>query len=224
MKPLLIGISGKAGTGKDTLALLLASMLPHSQILKFATPLKEAAAAILHTPVASFEDPLFKKTLLPGELQQQHSMKVLDENTKPFWVNSVTAHDYRWFLQVLGTEVSRQLHPAIWIWSFFNSPRFDPTRTTLISDVRFKNEANEIVRRGGILLRVENSRLPKPTYLYSTPHASEVELDNYPFDHTIHNNGTLSELESAAFNLYKQLTEQLCEPIEPPSVSPSCAA
>lgn len=70
----------------------------------------------------------------------------------------------------------------------------------IITDVRFRNEANTIKERDGLLFRINRSEL------HSTDkHASETALDNYPYyDEVISNDGTLKDL------LYKarELTEK----------------
>lgn len=209
MIPPIIGISGKAGAGKDLVASLLGAEIRQSQILRFAAPLKTAAAAILNVPVEYFEDASFKKMLLPEQLQVVHSLKTLDENTKPMWTDKKTTHDYRWFIQVLGTEVGRSIHPDLWVWSFFNTlDALPPSPLTLIPDVRFQNEAAAIVARGGIVIRVENPNLPKTQYLYSTPHKSEVDLDHYSFDAILHNDGSKADLARHVHEFYWNLETQ----------------
>lgn len=78
----------------------------------------------------------------------------------------------------------------------------------IISDLRFPNEAQAVVDRQGITLRVER----RPAYYISSdddlltaagkqhkeeflkPHPSETALDQYKFDYVIHNNGTIDDL------------------------------
>ena len=51
----------------------------------------------------------------------------------------------------------------------------------IITDVRFKNEANEIKKRGGILIRLNRGKC-------DCDHPSETDLDEYPhFDIHIDN-------------------------------------
>lgn len=60
----------------------------------------------------------------------------------------------------------------------------------VITDTRFPNEAKAITKHDGILIRVERLE----TDGKAGNHPSETSLDNYTFDHIIHNNGTLDEL------------------------------
>lgn len=205
MFPTLIGISGRSGSGKDTFGNLLRAKLGHTAVIgKFANLLKKISELMLDVRPGSFEKEDFKKIQLPKQLQQTHSLQTRDENTKPMWTDSITSHDYRWFLQTLGTEVGRHIHPDFWIWAFFNS--CNPDKTIIITDVRFKNEAEEIKKRGGIMIRIENPKQPKQLYLYSTPHPSETDLDDYKFDVVIQNTGSIAELSNKAIALVNSLS------------------
>jgi len=204
MIPNLIGISGKAGHGKDTLGIILSTLIQNTarpvRLVKFATVLKQVAGLMLNEDPNKFEDADFKKSLLPAALQSVHSLKTADENTKPMWTDAKTTHDYRWFLQHLGTEVGRALHPQLWIHAFFAS-QFDPKAINIVTDVRFKNEADVIREKGGIMIRIHNGNVHGPRYLFSSPHASEVELDTYDFDYQIANSSTIQELTQRAAEL-----------------------
>ena len=67
----------------------------------------------------------------------------------------------------------------------------DIFENSIITDVRFLNEANAIKERGGILIKIERDNGTEST------HISETALDSYDidtFDYTINNNGTLEDL------------------------------
>jgi hypothetical protein len=133
-------------------------------------------------------------------------------------------HTYRTILQQLGTEVCRNIHPNFWINALFADykPQFvkynNPipveslqNPTWIISDVRFKNEADEIKKRGGIVIRLNRTRVldmvnDKQTVRDSL-HISETDLDDYQFDHVIDNNGTLEDLYQnlKSLNLFKNV-------------------
>ena len=55
MKPLLIGLSGKAGSGKDTAAEYLMAMHGFRQVA-FADPLRAVVSAVFGVPPADFRD------------------------------------------------------------------------------------------------------------------------------------------------------------------------
>ena len=82
----------------------------------------------------------------------------------------------------------------------------------IITDTRFKNEADAVKEHGGIMLRINRTGMnymgkvvpiqdvpssEKPAKYFATQyeHPSETSLDNYTFDHVIQNDGSVEELE-----------------------------
>ena len=106
------------------------------------------------------------------------------EKNKPF---------YRKLLQCWGTDYRRQQNDDYWIekWGKKVSYIMDnrPLTNIIAADVRFLNEIGCIEASGGLVIRVVRPSLP-PDF-----HVSETELDNYPFDLVIENNGTIEQLE-----------------------------
>lgn len=195
---MLIGLSGKKQVGKDTSCDLIKrlTILPyaHNQFERhaFADKLKQCAALILGCKVEQFEDNEFKDT--------------------PTWIpykgGYMTA---RQLLQVLGTEVGRNIYPNLWVESLLNDYRYHPQYpytncdnplilpNWVISDVRFPTEVKAIEERGGIVIRINRDTE------YSDNHQSEIALDNYPFQYSIDNNGTVEELkENLVYILSKE--------------------
>lgn len=185
---MIIGISGKIGSGKDTIAQMIQNRLQLEEdthlrystweIRKFAGKLKQIASLLTGIPVERFEDQEFKKTSLG-----------------PVW-NDMTVRE---FLQRLGTDACRDnIHPNIWVNALFadyNTKVFvalprHATDRWIITDVRFPNEADAIKAREGILLRIN-----RPTER-KDEHPSETALDNYEgFNYVINNDGTLEDLK-----------------------------
>lgn len=59
----------------------------------------------------------------------------------------------------------------------------------VITDVRFKDEADSVNRRSGTLIRVHKNEINREV------HQSERDLDDYPwFQYEIDNNGSLEDL------------------------------
>jgi hypothetical protein len=127
----------------------------------------------------------------------------------------------RLFLQLLGTEGMRDvLHPNVHVNSlmsgyrpvgsfvvmdFGNSTDQKPEEHIvypdwIITDVRFKNEADIIKDKGGILIRVNRSTG------YTDYHPSEIALDDYQdWDYVIHNSGTFEELVNEVKDIYNKI-------------------
>lgn len=189
--PTLIGISGRIKAGKDTTAHIIQLLdvnqkyfsvdaaldsiqiyQPFSKwgIHKFAGKLKEIGGILAGVPPASFEDQDFKNSSMGSE-----------------WDNMT----YRQFLQLLGTDAIRKnLHPNAWVNATMAD--YKPGEHWLITDVRFPNEAQAIIDRGGVVIRVvRDESISNSLNL----HESETALDDWKFDHIIRNYGTLSQLE-----------------------------
>lgn len=197
----LIGISGYAKSGKDTVGKMIQILMCKAkvtsidelvdnyeeyqwwleeqsmwEIRKYAGKLKEIASLLTGVPVEKFEDQEFKNTYLGDEWKVQGvQMKV------------------REFLQYLGTNALRDcLHANTWVNALFadyNSKVDD----WIITDVRFPNEAKAIKDRGGLMIRVD-----RPGVKPINNHPSETALDDYQFDYKI---GNVSDLVSLMFTV-----------------------
>jgi hypothetical protein len=106
----------------------------------------------------------------------------------------------RKLLQLTGTEFGRELvHPDIWVNSTLNS--IDDDEYALITDVRFPNEVDAILKRNGIVIRID-----RPSMTSNDSHLSETALDKYNFEHRIVNNGTLEKLFYELYKLYMKIS------------------
>lgn len=164
----LIGIAGHKRTGKSTLAqgLSFALGLPEES---FAAPLREFVARITGMTAPELD---FNKEV------------GLD------WLDGITP---RQMMQTVGTEWGRQMvHPDLWLRSLFARI---PPQGAIISDVRFPNEAEAILDRGGIVFRVNRSNL-----VTFDGHASENPLPPELVTVDLWNTGTPRDLIEAAMN------------------------
>lgn len=210
----LIAISGKLGSGKDTVATIIQYLtldpevfsmtnadiladLEHKgyvasksryQIKKFAGKLKTMASLLTGYPVEKFEDQEFKKEYL-GE--EWNYAVPYPSPSRGFSIQQMTVRE---LLQKLGTEAMRNgLHTNVWVNALMAD--YKPIKLSqdnpsywLVTDTRFPNEAQAITERGGILLRVERPGTS------TGDHPSETALDDYPFEHVIMNDGDLNDL------------------------------
>lgn len=160
----IIGISGKKGSGKDTFAQFLKEELEKQlgktvKVDSFAANLKYCCALISGQP-----DYLF----------YNQDMK----DRKAGFLNFTN----RELMQKFG-DLTRSLDKDIWVKSLFNKYLDNPPEYLIVSDVRFKNEAEHINKLGGILIRIESDRIKEDN------HISETDLDNYSkFNLLIENN------------------------------------
>ena len=175
---MIIGINGKIGSGKDTIAeiinkLLITNSKTPFENKKFAGKLKQIVSILTGMPVENFEDQKFKKRNMSSE-----------------W-----GMTYREFLQKLGTEAMRDgLHTNVWVNALFadyklwSDGRKDWYPSWIITDMRFPNEMEAVKDRGGITIRVTRPGNAKED------HISETALDDAKFNYEILNDGTLEDL------------------------------
>jgi hypothetical protein len=165
---MIIGLSGYARSGKDTVAQYLASTYDFSQY-SFAEPIKKAVY-----------------TLNPKIDKRTHYADIVDE----YGLEAAkSAHpEIRRLLQVFGTEVGRKMFGEnFWVDLCLNNIR---SERAVISDVRFPNEAEAIRNKGGFVYRIN-----RPNIEAVNTHISETALDDFEFDEVITNSGTLYDLE-----------------------------
>ena len=111
--------------------------------------------------------------------------------------------------QKIGTEAIRNnIHNDAWVLSLFGTYKEDKD-FWIITDVRFKNEAEIIKKRGGIIIRLNgdpnNSRVGDDRNM---SHQSEIDLDDYDgFDYIYNNVSPISNLE----NFVKEVSKNLFE-------------
>ena len=203
---MIIGLSGYAKSGKDTVADMIISMHKEQWVVKkFSGKLKEIASLLTGINIAKFEDQEFKESLMPIEWVEQ-------------WMDNTTMHyklmKVRDFLQRLGTEAIRDgLHKNTWVnalmadYKNFHTDKFSVRQgitkpeypNWIITDCRFPNEFRAIKDKGGIIIRIERDGI-----LPINAHPSETALDAFEFDFEIENNGSLEDLRrSVTFMLNK---------------------
>lgn len=110
----------------------------------------------------------------------------------------------RIWLQYFGTNVCRSFVDKTWVNSTMRS--IDITKNLVCTDVRFPNEANSILKKDGILIRIVRAECNGRR----DEHVSETALDNYDsFTHIITNNGTLEEFHKSIEDFYKSIKNNL---------------
>jgi NTP pyrophosphatase (non-canonical NTP hydrolase) len=167
---MIIGIAGKARSGKDTIAKMIVNEVG-GKVLKFAEPLKAAASAMTLESYDKFEH---------------------GDRSKEIEGLGIS---YRRLLQLLGTEVCRAISEDFWVNVLHKriiSEKANGCNLFVISDVRFENEADYVRRNGGAIIHVKREQVGQENV---PTHASEAGLETKNGDYVIENNGTLGELE-----------------------------
>ena len=173
----IYGISGFAGSGKDTAAQALMEERGFERIA-FADVLRDIAEAIDPYVLERAED--------DGDIYIFRRLSQVIQNYG--WDYSKNEFpDVRRLLQRLGTEAGRDiLGENIWVDTAF--ARTDADKI-IVTDVRFPNEAEGIKARGGTLVRIERKGVDP-----RNDHPSETSLIDYDFDYTIDNSGSIEDL------------------------------
>lgn len=158
------------GVGKSTAANYLSETHSLKQA-SFAKNLKDAVSCIFG----------LDREMLEGLVDRERR-----ESPDDYWSQKLgTPTSPRYLLQFIGTDLFRAWNSDIWVWSLEKNLG----ENTAITDVRWKNEAEMIKRKGGIILRIDGKEPRDP----STVHYSEKEILEIEPDYIIKNDGTIEE-------------------------------
>lgn len=170
---MIIGLSGYAQTGKDTVAKHLVERYGFTRIA-FADPIREALYEL---------DPILPDyPAVPGIRLSWIVEKAGWEEVKK------SSPEVRRMLQRMGTEVGRNL----WGQDFWVSQALQEAskhENVVFTDVRFPNELEAILKANGEVWRVV-----KKDVSAVNRHSSETALDHYQFNKIITNNGSFEDL------------------------------
>lgn len=175
----LVGLTGYAGSGKDTAAAGLIAAGWTRQA--FADPVRAMALAI---------DPIIAASLGgSGDLYTHKGRLHLSTIVRDFgWDEAKGIPEVRRFLQRLGTDAVRvHLGEDAWVRAFDRAR--NRSVDTVAPDVRFPNEAEHVRRMGGLVIRID-----RPGVGPVNGHASE-DIDAIDADATVVNDGTPAELQ-----------------------------
>ena len=211
---MIIGLGHKKQVGKDTVANIICSLNTKFEKKSFAHKLKQIASILFNVPIEKWEDPEFKERIIGyGEEKLINGVNTREGITP------------RTILQKIGEILRNNLYENVWVNALLNASMLKPAEASyeegtegetiqdsiacgittvkkelpdwIITDVRYKNEAEAIKSLGGILIKVDRETG------YKDNHISETALDDYQdWDYVIDNNGTLEELIDKVKELY----------------------
>lgn len=186
--PRLIGLSGYAQSGKDTLADFMTEHLGYERIA-FADKLREVVRAI--DPIVGFVCPVVDG----HEVPVPRPLRVSDLwDEIGYEAMKAEYPEFREIIQRVGTEAGRKIIDYdLWVNLTMEVIRAHPNVPYVVTDVRFPNEADAIRSEGGVILRIS-----RPGRGPVNGHASETALDDYDFDAVIKNDSTLSDFYEEA--------------------------
>lgn len=183
-----VGIIGRARVGKDTAGAWLVDNRGYERV-GFADVLKEAALYL--NPIVDVSYPC-DRVRLAEVVGGQFG-----------WESAKEVGDVRRILQELGMAI-RAIDEEFWLRAALAKVRAinEAGRSAVITDVRFKNEADSLRRAGFHLLYVDRPDVPL------LDHASEGALTADDAAYAIHNDGELWEFEGAV-ELFAERVEHL---------------
>jgi hypothetical protein len=198
---MIISLSGKAGSGKDTVGNIFIKAYNFKKFA-FADILKDIASDTFKLDIKYFHDVTLKDTkfripLIFSEIQRDRFILNLQENN--IEVNQVQfleitkllgkeLNSPREILLFLGTEVGRNcVNNMLWVNIAENKLKTGSGHF-VVTDTRFINELNLIKSLGGrcgiVKRNIENT----------INHISETEFETFDFDFTVNNITSLTEL------------------------------
>lgn len=163
--PIIIGITGKAGAGKDTVADHLVGKYGYSKY-SLSSPLKRAL-----------------NTMFGWSMEDWASREWKEAPQKTYGGKSP-----RVMAQLLGTEWGRdRVSPDVWLQPLIEMAKV--TSYIVVPDVRFNNEATAILALGGVIWEVVSYSATNVA-----PHSSETGVNEVWVDEIISNGSTKDAL------------------------------
>lgn len=167
---MIIGLSGYAQSGKDTVAKYLVEKHGFERVA-FADPIRNLLWDM---------NPILKEDFrLQGVV-----------NAYGWDVAKTQFPEVRRLLQELGVGARRHIDEELWVVKALRTMSGDGNY--VITDVRFQNEASNLKLSGAQIWRVERTGVEAVN-----SHISEHDMDNWEFDAYIHNNSSIEDLEFA---------------------------
>lgn len=182
---MIIGISGKAGSGKDTAAKMLEVLYANPDISyeDFANRRYENFADI---QIVHFADTLKETAQVLFRISEWETNTQEGKKTTINWIGKTV----RELLQGIGQGLRDAIDPNLWVKILFANTK--DWSNYIIADVRYPNELEAIKERNGILLRIDRKGAGAGN------HSSETALDDYKkWDVHIENNGSIEDLFEA---------------------------
>lgn len=187
---MLIGLTGKARSGKDTFAVMLADALFGKTGRRFTLA---AFAQELKLRVQKDFDLDYEQ--LWGEDKEAPDRRYckclgVEGNPESFWSG-------REILQSYG-QFYRTIDSSFWVRNLLMSMQEKEVDNVIITDVRHTNEADSVLDNDGYIVKITSDRSDKQC-VHGTDHVSEVDMDSYGrIDFTVVNDLGLPELSQVA--------------------------
>lgn len=188
---LLIGLSGYARSGKDTVADILVAEHGFKRVA-FADKLKAVAY-----------------DLNPFIAGGGGGMRRLQAEVNDFgWDKAKERPEVRRILQALGASVRDHVHDATWVNAALGSGPY-PGQPVVVSDVRYLNEVDAVRFRHGSIIRIN-----RPGVEAANDHPSERLMEDQSlWDGYINNDGSIEDLGHMVHGLVTALQQRVREAV-----------
>lgn len=176
MLPRIIGLLGRSRSGKDTIANSICRHYPEYEIVRLSTPLKKAICC------------LYDYTMEQVEYDAKETIDERWGKTPRESIQSLT--DY--MMGYMGKDFfSRKLFGAY--------DRMELRGSIIIPDIRYEHDIQEILKRGGIVIKVERPHL-------KNPHSFEDHIDHLHGSVTLINDQSIEQLDKKVKSYMAQFT------------------
>lgn len=202
---MIIGIVGKARSGKDTFAEMLANVI-HKRFSKRFILMAYAQELKLRVQKdfdLTYEQLWGDEKEIPDQRYQKRITTVTGSRSDyatVYWTPREILQSYGEFFRSIDTE--------FWVKNLFKVIDENEYKGVIVTDVRYPNEADPIKeRKSGYIFKISSERADKPA-IHGENHISETAMDNYTrVDRYIINNGSLDDLYKEAEKTLQFLVE-----------------
>lgn len=206
MDTFVVGVNGRARSGKDTLVKhLIETYKAQYDIRRYA--FADALKIELYNALVNPLDPYWETTddyfLLPHP-----TIRLVPNEEKLAWVENNRTPLLLKHLQLYGTEYRRARDPFYWVRAMAKQIRADKPMFALIADMRFQNEFLFVKANKGFTIKCVRLGFIDPNR--DPNHKSETDLENALFDWTIEvGDGEVDELRNDAVTVFENIIERV---------------
>jgi len=189
---MIVGISGKARSGKDTFGKFLAEELSKSEaelyiLMAYATELKNKVQKDFDLSYAQ----------LWGDKKEVEDKRYPKPDGSGFWTAREILQNYGQFYRTIDYR--------FWIKKLFDVIDDKNYKNVIITDLRHPNEVDAVLDKGGFHIKIIRPSKSKPT-IHNSKHISETALEkDYKVDIKVNNDGNLDALKNNTKEVVKAL-------------------
>ena len=194
-----IALSGRAGTGKDTVANMLYELFVSDADERFVRLFTRRFNGIERFTKLSFAEPI--KDIISIMFPAINKEYLFGSSEYRKQIIEGTNISIRELLQDIG-EHYKKIDPLIWIKALDYKVKNCDSNVIVVSDLRFIQEYNYLKENDFVLIRIIKETNSNMT------HVSETQQDSIPndrFDFIINNNGSLDDLNEEVKCIANQL-------------------